>query len=1351
MKKIGVVLLFCLSAAFCSFFSSKTSPYPEGIIFPLVKDEEIPYKGEIINSIEGDNANFYFSTNRNFVYCMDGMERDILWEFEAPELLASPPYLGSANIYVYDENQTLYCLDRKGKLVWLHSKPILIWKKDVKERITSGVLEFQDRVFFGTEKGSFFALSADNGEERWDFRTGGAIRSTPVLAGDNIIFGCDDHNLYFLSLNGELQDKIEVGEKIQSIPLVERKRLYFGADDHYFYCFDLKSRKRKWRVKTGGKIFTAPITDKNRIFFLCWNNVLYCLDKNAGTIIWWKSIPSRSYYHLEISGDKILAASLSSLLIAFDTETGERIGSYDAGQEIRSNPIWFDPYILINLYDRSEEEGKLLFLKKEVKVDLKPSKKSPYKLDGEIVFTASTVGFFHPEYEFYLVRRGKKTVVQEKSEVNSWGWFPENMGKYFIGVEVTDEKENEEVEIPFLVEKEYPRLNLWNKHLDLKKKSPFNTLTWRSVGPQIMGGRITDIAVPKDNPYVIYAAAASGGVWKTVNNGTTWKPIFDNESCLTVGDIAISDSDPDIIWVGGGENNSSRSSYSGTGVFKSINGGTKWQNMGLGDTHHIGRIVIHPEDPDIVYVAAIGHLYTQNKERGLFRTDDGGKSWDKVLYINDDTGVIDVVMDPSDPETLYAAAWQRSRKAWNFTESGPGSGIYKTADGGLTWKQLTSGFPAGEFVGRIGLSIAQSKPNVIYALLDNQAPRPEEKPAQKTEADSGISLKDLEKMSREEFLKLEAKRIQTFLKENNAPPEIKAAMVIEMVRNRELTPQMIAHTLMDANRSLFETNIIGPEVYRSADKGETWQKVNERYIERFYNTYGYYFGQIRVDPTDESKVYILGVPLMVSEDGAKTFESIDGSGVHADHHALWIDPDNPVRLIDGNDGGLNFSYDGGKTWQKVNNIPLGQFYTVTYDMEVPYNIYGGLQDNGVYYGPHTWRADESEPWKMILGGDGAYVQVDPLETDTVYTEFQFGNVYRINKRKNLQKSIKPKTRFGEPPLRFNWQTPILISPHNRFIIYLGANKLFKSLDGGDLWYPISHDLTTNPKQGDVPYGCIITISESPIEPGLIYVGTDDGNVWLTKNGGVTWEKINQDLPSNKWVSRLEASRFEEGTVYVSLNGYRDDDFDKYLYKSLDYGKTWVSIASNIPCGPINVVREDPKKKNILYVGTDLGVYVSIDSGKSWSTLGSGLPTIYVHDLVIHPRDNDIIIGTHGRSVYILDAEPIQGFDKKIQEEAAYLFDIMPVFLSHTVQDVLRVRIYFYLKKKERVFLSITDNKGKVVRDTGINGIAGFNLFRWNLIAEGSQSQIVDPGEYKVELTVGKLKLRGKLLIKSPFK
>lgn len=772
--------------------------------------------------------------------------------------------------------------------------------------------------------------------------------------------------------------------------------------------------------------------------------------------------------------------------------------------------------------------------------------------------------------------------------------------------------------------------------------------------------------------------------------------------------------------------------------------------MKLSHTHHIGRIVIHPKDPDIVYVAAIGHLYTRNEERGLYKTEDGGKTWDKILYINDDTGVIDVVMDPSDSDTLYAAAWQRSRKAWNFVESGSGSGIYKTTDGGKTWKKLTNGFPAGKYVGRIGLDISVSNPKVIYALLDNQAPRPKKKTEKEREdVSSGVSIKDLEKMTTEEFLKLDVGKIQLFLRENNAPPQVTAEIVIEMVKGRKLTPQMIAQTLADANRRLFETNIVGPEVYKSVDSGKSWKKVNKDYIDRFYNTYGYYFGQIRVDPKEEDKVYILGVPLMVSENGGETFKSIGGRGVHADHHALWIDPDNTNHLIDGNDGGLNFSYDGGKNWQKINNMPLGQFYTVTYDMEEPYNIYGGLQDNGVYYGPHTWRSELSEPWKMILGGDGAYVQVDPLETDIVYTEFQFGNVYRINKKEGTQKSIKPKTEFGEPPLRFNWQTPILISPHNRFIIYLGANKLFKSLDRGNHWEQISPDLTTNPEQGDVPYGCIVTISESSNTPGLIYVGTDDGNVWVTKNGGVSWEKINRGLPPRKWISRIEASRFDEGIVYVSLNGYRDDDFDKYLYKSEDYGKTWISIASDLPCGPINVVREDPKNKNILYVGTDLGVYISLDGGKSWSTLGSDLPTVYVHDLVIHPRDDDIIIGTHGRSVYVLDAEMIQCFDEDIRAKEAHLFDIKPVYLPRGYQEALpEARIYFYLEKGGEVTTSIIDKAGKVIKELKSQGNYGFNMIAWDLIIEeeGFRMQRAKAGEYKVELKIGKIKLEGRLQV-----
>ncbi|MGQ9619273.1 MAG: VPS10 domain-containing protein [Candidatus Aminicenantia bacterium] len=880
----------------------------------------------------------------------------------------------------------------------------------------------------------------------------------------------------------------------------------------------------------------------------------------------------------------------------------------------------------------------------------------------------------------------------------------------------------------------------------MRNTSIFRNLKWRCVGPEFMGGRITDIEIPQNKEFTIYIGVASGNVWKTENNCTTWTPIFDGESTFTIGDIAIAPSNPEIIWVGTGESNSSRSSYAGTGVFKSTDGGKTWKNMGLHDSHHIGRIIIHPENPNIVFVAVVGHLFTENEERGLFKTTDGGKTWKKVLYINSRTGVSDVVFDPSDPNIIYAASWERIRRPWNFIGSGEGSGIWKSTDGGETWKRLTNGFPTGKNVGRIGIALSPSNPNVIYALLDNQAQRQVEK------KEGELEIENLKKMSKEEFIKLEPKKLERFLRKYNVPKEYRAEVVISMVKNGEITIQQLYNYLMDANRALFEANVVGAEVYRSDDKGETWKKANEKYIDNFYYSYGYYFGNIRVSPDDENQIYILGVSILKSDDGGKTFRRIDGRGVHADHHALWIDPKNPERLILGNDGGINISYDRGRTWQKINNLPIGQFYTVTVDMEKPYNIYGGLQDNGVLYGPSTHVSEFGvpDPWKSLYGGDGAYVQVDPLDSNIVYVESQFGNIARINKKNGGRKNIKPIAKINEPPLRYNWQTPYLISPHNPFTIYYGANKVFKSLNRGDTWICISPDLTTNPQpQGNVPYGTITTLSESPLKPGLIYAGTDDGNLWVTKNDGVTWEIISSNLPK-KWVSRVVASKYEEGTVFVSLTGYRDDDFEKYLYISTDFGKTWKSISEGLPSESINVIREDPEVKDILYLGTDLGVYVSINRGKSWYSLCGNLPTTPVHDLIVHPRDTELVIGTHGRSVYVIKVDLIQKMIKdKIYEKEMHLFEIKPVDL--TIARVIRqtnAEIYIYLKKPLFINVLISDKSGKVIRKIDIDGIEGINRVEWDLLSEKGE-RITEPGEYKVEVSAGESKLEGIIKLNPP--
>jgi photosystem II stability/assembly factor-like uncharacterized protein len=925
-----------------------------------------------------------------------------------------------------------------------------------------------------------------------------------------------------------------------------------------------------------------------------------------------------------------------------------------------------------------------------------------------------------------------------------------------------------------------PALQSFAVHMQLKEQSIFKHLKWRCAGPEFQGGRISSIGGHPENPFIIYVSAGSGNLWKTINNGTTWEPIFDHESTFAIGDIAVSASDPNIIWVGTGEELMARSSYAGTGVFKSTDEGKTWQNMDLHDSHHISRIVIHPHNPDIVYVAAMGHQYTFNEERGLFKTSDGGKTWEKVLYINEKVGVTEVVLDPEDSNTVLAAAWERDRKAWNNVESGPGSGLYKSTDAGKTWEKLTNGFPDGKYVGRIGLAFAASNPNVIYALLDNHEPKPIEKKEESPK--KGLKIIHLEKMSLEEFLKIPLEELETFLRDNRVPIKYTAARIREMVIKRQLTPQMLAQYLLDAyaDRKLHETNVKGGEVYRSNDKGENWEKVSQEYFEHFFSTYGYSFCDIRVSPDDENQVYILGIRMLASKDGGKTFWHIGGKkNVHVDHHAMWIDPKHPDRLINGNDGGLNFSYDRGKTWEKIENIPIAEFYAISVDMRKPYNIYGGTQDNGTLFGPsdHIPEQGVPDPWKHLDGGDGFFVFPDPEDSYTVYYQFQFGALLRKDLSTGKTKNIMPQTQIGEPALRCNWMTPFIISPHNRFTLYFGAQNLFKSLNRGDTWYCISPDLTTAPgpeKQGDVTYGTITTISESVFQPGVIYVGTDDGNIQVTHNDGVTWEKISSALPRH-WVSRVIASKYDKATVYAALTGYRQDDFRCYLYRSPDFGKTWTSIRGNLPDESVNIVREDPKNENILYVGTDLGIYVSIDRGNNWYSLCNNLPTTPVHDLIVHPRDNELVIGTHGRGAFIMDVEPLQTFIEKTSHKTAHLFDTRPVNLpiprengEWAVEKHRDAYIYYYLEKpQEKVEIVVleedknsskdkTNKQDKVIKKLDGTNDRGINCALWDLTFEGgtelgkefaTSGQYVKPGTYTVRISVGKNILTGKIEVK----
>jgi photosystem II stability/assembly factor-like uncharacterized protein len=729
------------------------------------------------------------------------------------------------------------------------------------------------------------------------------------------------------------------------------------------------------------------------------------------------------------------------------------------------------------------------------------------------------------------------------------------------------------------------RRRAWEQHQDMERASPFGEVTWRAVGPRMQGGRIETIAVHPNRPSTIYTGAGAGNLWKSDNNGITWTPIFEKESTFAIGSVAVAPSDPNIVWVGTGEVLMARSSYAGTGVFKSVDGGGSWSHMGLDDTHHIAKVLIHPTDPNRVWVVAIGHLYSENEERGIFRTLDGGLTWQRTLFVDTRTGAIDLVADPADPNVLYAAMWERSRQAWGHTTHGPGSGIHKSTDGGTTWVPLRNGLPTGASVGRIGLAVAPSAPNVVYALVDNYADAP-------------------------------------------APPA--------RGRGAAAAPSRI-----------------GGEVYRSDDRGGSWRKVNQEPVAA-----GYDFCLIQVAPDNPDIVYLPNNRFMVSEDAGRTYRQIEGTLVHLlphgskvlhlDQHALWINPDNGDHMLLGNDGGLHQSYDRGRSWLHLNNIPIGEFYSVTVDMDTPYNIYGGTQDNAALFGSsaQTIADDEGDRWTHIYldrwgGGDSYFTYRDPTDPDVFYYEHQMGDLRRKQLSTGDTRSIRPRPAPGAPPMRTNWMTPFFISPHDPRTVYYGAERLYRSTDRGDSWTVVSPDLTSAPAiQDNVPWGTLTSVSESSRRAGLIYTGADDGFVHVTRDAGRTWTRIDAGLPG-RWVSKVLASQHDDGTVYVTSTGYRHDEFAAYVHVSRDYGATWTPLAGGLPAEPVNVIGEDPSDARILYVGTDTGVYVSIDRGVTWHALCADLPTTPVYDLVVHPRDPELVIGTHGRSIFVADIRPVR--------------------------------------------------------------------------------------------------------------
>jgi photosystem II stability/assembly factor-like uncharacterized protein len=879
------------------------------------------------------------------------------------------------------------------------------------------------------------------------------------------------------------------------------------------------------------------------------------------------------------------------------------------------------------------------------------------------------------------------------------------------------------------------RIESYSKQLIDRENSILKNVEFRSVGPTVMSGRVVDIDVNPDDPTIFYVAYASGGLWKSTNNGISFNPLFDNESVISIGDFAV-DWKEKIIYVGTGENNSSRSSYSGTGIFKSTDDGKNWINIGLIETHRIGRIVLDPSNPNNIWVAALGHLFSPNLERGIYKTSDGGKSWKNVLFINDNTGCIDLTVNPADTKILYASMWFRERRCWEGYEAGSYSGIYKSIDGGDSWKLIStkeSGFPTGDGVGRIGLAVYPGNPNIIYALLDNHDSRIKEK------KEESVVTKDLlKKISTEDFLKLNEDDLNQYLDDNNFPDKYNAMMIFEMVRSGKIKPISLVEYLEDAESKIFDTDFKGAEVYRSDDAGKTWHKTHDEYINDMFYTYGYYFANIRVSPTNPDRIYLLGVPVIKSDDGGRTFKSIMQDNVHADMHALWINPKRDGHIILGTDGGLNISYDDGKTWFKANTPAVGQFYSVNVDFENPYNVYGGLQDNGVWYGPSTYKADYGwfssgeYPYKNLMGGDGMQVAIDTRDNNTVYTGYQFGNYYRIKKSNRENKYITPKHELGERPLRFNWQSPIQISIHNQDIIYFGSNKLHRSLNKGDKFETISGDLTNGGKPGRVPYGTLTTIHESPLKFGLIYTGSDDGAVYVTKSGGYTWEKISNDLPQKYWISRVQASAFDTAAVYVTLNGFRWDNFEPLVYRSTDYGKEWERIGKDLPLTSINVIKEDPVNENILYVGTDNGVFVSLNKGKIFHPLYKNLPNVPVHDLVIHPRDKELVVGTHGRSIYIADVQYIQQLSDDMLKKDLYVFDLPEINFNkdwgnkdYTWSDAVLPEIVFtyFCNKPGNLKINVLTEDSLNIKHLEYQSDAGLNFIKYDLSVDSDKENL----------------------------
>ncbi len=841
-------------------------------------------------------------------------------------------------------------------------------------------------------------------------------------------------------------------------------------------------------------------------------------------------------------------------------------------------------------------------------------------------------------------------------------------------------------------------------------------LKWRELGPAVMGGRVDDFAVVERNPGVIYVATAAGGIWRTTDGAITWTPIFEHIGPMSIGAIAVAQSDPTIVWAGTGEANNRNTSSWGAGVYKSTDGGDTWTAMGLADTHHIGQIEIDPRNPNVVYVAALGHLWGANPDRGLYKTTDGGKTWNRVLFVNDDTGVVDVKLDPQSPDIVYAAAYQRRRAAYGFNGGGPGSALYKSTDGGATWKKITNGLPyaAGGDTGRIGISIYRRNPRIVYVEVEHPK---------------------------------------------------------------------------------------GGGLFRSDDRGETWTKMSS------VNPNPAYFSRFFIDPNNDLRIYVAALQstgvmagITVSEDGGKTFKPGLGDLVHPDFHAMWIDPANSNHMIIGVDGGIYVSRNGGNDWEHLNQIRIGQAYQVGYDMSQPYNLCAGFQDNGSMCGPVANRhvnGITNSDWLRVMAGDGFHTIPDQHDANIVYVEAQEGQLRRLNLTTHEWASIAPAPKEGEAAYRFYWNAPVITSQHDAKTLYFAAQYLFKSTDRGDSWTVISPDLTTGVDRNTLPimglppkdqtvargygvssYPCIIRIGESPTDPNVLWVGTDDGNLQVTRDGGKTWKNVFEKVrgvAKGTYVSGIEASRTAAGAAYVVFDAHRANDFAPYIFATTDFGETWKPVAGDLPKnGSVRVVREDPRNTALLFAGSEFGAYASFDRGEHWTLLKGNLPTVRVDDIQIHPRDRDLILATHGRSLWVLDDITALEQLPRVRDSDLTVFDVRPAvswrrFGPTNAQQGTKLfaapnppegaLITYYLKNAaDRVRVTVADKDGKEIGHVDAPGFAGVNRTNWDLrypmptppsaedrwaTSEGffagqihAEGPFVEPGEYTIKVRAG---------------